>query len=172
MIAFVTILVVVVLAIAILLLFIFWQIGRRNGSSSGSNAWYDKPRYAREAIELQLQRETLETLFFKLASESGRPRGLKWTTCDFGEGATFAIHKPTQNLRALVGVEVSFTAIEGGGMEHNPNVGNVRAASAVFEHDGQQWTTLGRVVFNLEPHEAIAHFEGELAPLEIEAPPA
>jgi len=51
-------------------------------------------------------------------------------------------------------------------MEDNPNVGNIRAASAVFQFDGEAWSTLGRAIFNLEPLEAIEHFKNELELIE------
>ena len=50
-------------------------------------------------------------------------------------------------------------------MEDNPNVSNVRAATAVFNFDGV-WTTEGRAIFNLNPTEAIRHFQSELEMVE------
>ncbi len=47
-------------------------------------------------------------------------------------------------------------------MEDNPNVSNLRAGSAVFHLDGDEWSTDGRVVLNLSPVQAIAHFRQEL----------
>ncbi len=47
-------------------------------------------------------------------------------------------------------------------MEDNPNVGNLRAATAVFRFDGNDWTTDGRAIFNLNPLQAIEHFQHEL----------
>ena len=76
-----------------------------------------------------LQRERLEHKFFTLAAKSGKPRGLEWTDCEFEDGVSFARDRHTGRLRALVGVTVRFKAIEGGGMEDNPNVGLPRAAS-------------------------------------------
>ncbi|MEK6248535.1 MAG: hypothetical protein N2C12_10180, partial [Planctomycetales bacterium] len=57
---------------------------------------------------------------------------------------------------------ISFEAIEGGGMEEVEAVSNLRAATAVFFMDGDRWDTRGRVIFNLEPAEAIERFQGVL----------
>jgi len=112
------------------------------------------------------RRQELQDRFFAVASESGKPRGLSWATCEFQEQAVFARDRESGDLRALVAVEISFAAIEGGGMEDNPNVGNIRAASAVFQFDGEAWSTQGRAIFNLEPLEAIEHFKNELELIE------
>lgn len=112
----------------------------------------------RAQVEFRQRREWLEARFFSLAASSGKPRGLAWTNCDFASPVSFASEPETGQLRAFVGVTVSFAAIEGGGMEHVEAVGNLRAATAVFEYDGKQWGTQGRVIFNLEPQEAIVHF--------------
>lgn len=108
------------------------------------------------------RREWAEAKFLTLASESGKPRGLAWVDCEFDNGVSFARDRESGDLRALVGVTISFEAIEGGGMEDNPNVGNLRAATAVFRFNGQDWTTDGRAIFNLNPTQAIEHFQHEL----------
>ena len=108
------------------------------------------------------RREWAEAKFLTLASESGKPRGLAWVECEFDNGVSFARDRESGDLRALVAVTISFEAIEGGGMEDNPNVGNLRAATAVFRFDGNDWTTDGRAIFNLNPLQAIEHFQHEL----------
>lgn len=109
-----------------------------------------------------LRREWLEARFFTLASHSGRPRGLEWVDCDFDDPVSFARDRHTGRLRALSGVTIRFRAVEGGGMEDNPNVANLRAACAVFHLDGEEWSTDGRTLFNLNPAQAIQHFQQEL----------
>src|SRR5687767_9802415 len=76
-----------------------------------------------------LRREWLEARFFTLAARSGKPRGLEWVDCDFDDAVSYARDRHSGRLRALVGVTIRFRAVEGGGMEDNPNVGNLRAAS-------------------------------------------
>lgn len=114
----------------------------------------------------QLRREWLEARFVAIASQSGKPRGLEWVDVDFDNGVSFARDRSTGRLRALVGVTIQFRAVEGGGMEDNPNVHNLRAASAVFMHDGNEWSTDGRAILNLNPAQAIEHFSRELEVVE------
>ena len=73
--------------------------------------------------------------------------------------------RATGQLVALVGVTISFSAIEGGGMEDVEAVGNLRAATAVFNWNGRQWTTDGRAVFNLEPREVLDRYKDSLDPV-------
>ena len=68
-------------------------------------------------------------------------------------------------MTALVGMEISFEAIEGGGMEEVEAVGDRKYATAVFITVNKQWRTEGRAIMNLEPDEAIAHFGSQLKPL-------
>ncbi len=131
-------------------------------------AWPRWRRY-RSAVRFQqarkrfhLRREWLEADFLTLASSSGRPRGLAWRDCEFEDEAVFATDRNTGQLRAFVGVAISFDAVEGGDMEDNPNVGNLRAATAVFVFDGRDWTTEGRTLFNLNPFEAVERFQHEV----------
>lgn len=136
-------------------------------------AWVRLRRGGRRRIQLErarqhfhLRREWLEVQFLSLASQTGKPRGLAWENCDFQDDVAFARDRETGELRALVGVTISFTAIAGGDLEDNPNVGNLRAATAVFRFDRDQWTTDGRAIFNLNPVEAIRHFQNELERVE------
>jgi hypothetical protein len=109
-----------------------------------------------------LRREMLEAKFITLAGSTGKPRGLIWSDCDFDDDVVLARERTGHGLKALVSVTIQFEAIEGGGMEHNPNVANLRAATAVFQFDGQEWTTAGQTVFNLDPVQTVRRFEHEL----------
>ncbi len=115
--------------------------------------------------DFRMQRERLEALFFDKASRSGKPRGLRWKDCDFASSVAYARDRRTSHLLAFVGVTLSFEAVEGGPMEDVEAVGNLRAATAFFRHDGEHWQTDGRVLFNLDPSEAIAYYEGEVEAL-------
>ena len=112
---------------------------------------------ARESF--RLQRERLEALFFEAASQTGKPRGLRWQQCDFSGDLELARDKSTGELVGLLPVAISFAAIAGSDMEGLLAVGNLRNASAVFTFRKGQWTTLGRAVFNLNPDETIRHFQ-------------
>lgn len=122
----------------------------------------DRERAIREFSE---QRDDLTGLFLRTAGASGKPRGLRWTGCELSGSPLFAIDDATGELIAMVAATVSFAAIEGGGMEDVEAVGNLRSATAVFMHRGAGWITDGRVIFNLEPAEALAKFQGTLRPL-------
>ena len=117
--------------------------------------------------EFDSQRSQLQARFFERASTSGKPRGLAWKSCAFQDGLVLARDRGNGDLVGLVGVTISFEAIEGGGMEDVEAVGNLRAATAVFTHDGRQWSTAGRVLFNLEPHEVIERYQNTLSPLAL-----
>lgn len=106
-----------------------------------------------------LRREWLETEFMKAAAASGKPRGLRWVDCDFGNDVQFACDSDSGLLRAFVSVTVRFEAIEGGDMEDVEAVGNLRAATAVFEYNGDRWVANPRAIFNLSPNQAILHFK-------------
>ena len=139
---------------------------------AGVAGWlYFRKRPRRSTVErarklFHLRREWLEARFFSQAAASGKPRGLEWVECDFEDDVSFARDRHSGQLRALVGVTVKFRAVEGGGMEDNPNVGNLRAASAVFYFDDDEWTSDGRVAFNLNPAQAIIHWRQELEAVE------
>lgn len=118
--------------------------------------------YERLRKDFHRQRERLEARFFQLASNSGRPRGLRWTNCDFEDDVAYARNRRSGDLSAFVAVTIAFEAIEGGLMEDVEAVGNLRAATAVFNVDNGRWQTEGRAIYNLNPTEAIAHFRDNL----------
>ena len=47
-------------------------------------------------------------------------------------------------------------------MEDNPNVDDLKAGSAEFRLDGSDWSTDGKVLFNVNPVEAIQRYQQEL----------
>jgi hypothetical protein len=108
---------------------------------------------------------TLETSFLAAATATGKPRGLKWERAVLAGPPVFAVDRVSDELYAFVSATVSFSAIEGGGMEEVEAVSNLRAATAVFVHRDGAWTTDGRVVFNLDPAAAVAHYVETLAPV-------
>ncbi|MBC8355523.1 MAG: hypothetical protein H8E66_26390 [Planctomycetes bacterium] len=134
--------------------FVWWA--RREQSDS----------FERARDTFRLRREWLEADFVRQAGSSGKPRGLRWMNCDFDDDVAFARDRRTGRYRALVGVTISFEAIEGGGMEDVEAVSNLRAATVVFRLDGPEWRADGRALFNLNPAEAIEHYENELETVE------
>ena len=106
-------------------------------------------------------RAALERAFFEAASTSGKPRGLRWQALEWEPGLELAREKETGKLAGLVGVNISFEAVEGGDMEDLPAVGLLRNATAVFFLHRGVWRTTGKVIMNLNPDEAIRHFGGQ-----------
>src|SRR5438552_15643900 len=100
-------------------------------------------RTERARREFARHRQTLESRFFELAAASGKPRGLAWKSCAFADGVLLARDRRSGEFVGLVGVTIGFEAIQGGGMEDVEAVGNLRAATAVFTHNGREWTTAG-----------------------------
>lgn len=126
-----------------------------------------RPAMFRRRIERALQqfvrdRDSLEQAFFAAASGSGKPRGLRWKQCAFQQGVLLARDRANGEFVGLVGVTIGFEAVEGGDMEDVEAVGNLRAATAVFTHNGREWTTQGRAIFNLEPREALERYKDML----------
>lgn len=121
-------------------------------------------RLARARRDFHRQREPLEAKFIERAAASGKPRGLRWIDVDFDDDVVYARDRRKGMLKALVAIEVSFEAIEGGGMEEvaPETVGRVRAATAEFFHDGARWQTEGRVYFNLAPTATVKYLERDL----------
>ena len=117
-------------------------------------------------LEFADLREQLQSDFLRAAAATGKPRGLSWKQCELHEGQLFATDRANGDLYALVGTTISFEAIPGGGMEDVEAVGNLRCATAIFVHRGGQWSTDGRVAFNLEPAQALEHYQESLQPLE------
>jgi hypothetical protein len=119
-------------------------------------------RYERARRDFHRCRERLEAKFFQLAAASGKPRGLRWTSCDFEDDVSYARDRRSGELRAFVAVTIAFEAVEGGGMEHVEAVGNLRAATAEFRLIAGRWQTEGRAIFNLNPTEAIDYYSENL----------
>ena len=113
---------------------------------------------AKARASFAAERSRLEQEFFEAASASGKPRGLTWKSCDFGQDLVLALDKRRYELVGLVTVTIAFEAIPGSDMEGLPAVSNLRSASAVFSWRRGKWSTAGRTVFNLSPLEALRHF--------------
>ena len=122
-------------------------------------------RVRRVEREFARDRKALEAKFFEAASRSGKPRGLAWKQCAFQDQVLLGRDRANGEIVGLVGVTIGFSAIEGGGMEDVEAVGNLRAATAVFTHNGREWTTQGKVIFNLEPREVLERYRESLVPV-------
>jgi hypothetical protein len=129
--------------------------------------WLRRRESRRALQEFRLRREMLEAKFFDVASGLGKPRGLRWTGCDWQEAVTFGRDLRTGQLAAFVAVEISFEAIEGGDMEDVEAVGTLRDATAVFHYNGVSWGTGGKALFNMNPADAIRRLEGQFEPVKL-----
>lgn len=114
----------------------------------------------------RLQREQLEARFFDMASTSGKPRGVRWLDCEWQDTVTFARDMNTGLLAAFVGTYIRFEALEGGDMEDVEAVGTLRDAAAVFHYQHGRWGTGGRVLFNMNPEDAVARLDGQFERVE------
>lgn len=130
-------------------------------------AWMRQREVQRALGLFRLRREGLEAKFFQLAAAGGKPRGLRWTHCEWKDDVRFAHDLSTGLLTAFVGVEIHFEAIEGGDMEDVEAVGHFREASAVFHCQNGVWGTGGKALFNLSPEEAVTRLEGQFAAVEL-----
>jgi hypothetical protein len=124
-------------------------------------------RVRRVEREFARDRKMLESKFFQAASQSGKPRGLAWKQCAFQDAVLLGRDRANGEIVGLVGVTIGFEAVEGGGMEDVEAVGNLRAATAVFTHNGREWTTQGKVIFNLEPREVLERYGESLVPISV-----
>jgi hypothetical protein len=151
-----TFLVIAILAgLVLALLLIGWLWNR---SPAGSTA--------RAQRTFERGRPLLERELLQRAALSGRPRGLRWKQCELNGDATFARDQASGQVLAFVGATVSFEAVAGGPMEDVEAVGNLRAGTAVFTLAGGKWLTDGRVLFNLDPVDALQRYEGRIERLE------
>ncbi len=117
----------------------------------------------------RVQREQLEAKFADLAARQGKPRGLRWTECDFQDEVAFGRDLQSGLLTAFVSVHISFEAIEGGDMEEVEAVGLLRDAAALFHFRQGNWSTGGRALFNMNPVDALERLNGQFEPVRLPA---
>lgn len=128
----------------------------------GTRRRWTRRRLRRAIVQFHRQREWLEARFWKLASDSGKPRGLRWANCDFADDVLFARDRSSGGLRALVEVTIQFEAEPDGPMTEVAAVEDRKEATIVFRLDGPQWEVDGRALFNLDPTTVLAQYDHEL----------
>jgi len=143
--------------------------------AAGALAWlamYGVARYRQRQIWCQardlfrLRREWLEAEFVSRGPEHCKLRNLMWTDCEFTDAVSFARHRSTGQLRAFLGVVISFETSPASGGESVGAVCEMRVATALFCYECGTWRTDGRVVFNLSPSETCCRYRHELEILE------
>ena len=102
----------------------------------------------------QDHRQDLQDDFFDAAARSGKPRGLRWTKCEWLGTYALVRDAETGMLTMFCGVNVSFEAIEGGDMEDVAAVSTIRDGAAVFHAQDGRWGSGGKVLFNVDPQTA------------------
>ncbi len=108
-------------------------------------------------FQLQRFEPELQQDFFALASRSGKPRGLRWISCEWPGELQIVADEDQQLISAFSAVNIGFEAIEGGDMEDVKAVSTIRDGSAVFHFQNGCWGSAGRVVFNMDPAKAAEH---------------
>lgn len=112
-------------------------------------------QYAAQQTSFIDNQSALQQRFLSIVSQSGKPKGLTWKSCQFDETIIWAIEKQSANLHALLSTVIHFDAIAGGPMEDVEAVGNARIATAIFFYHGEGWDTRGDILFNLDPHDVL-----------------
>ena len=115
--------------------------------------------------QFEAQRELLELQFFERASSTGLPRGLRWLNCDWLSVKILLRDRTTNQPNLLVSINLRFAAIAGSDMDDVAAVSNIRDACAVFQWQGNTWTTSGRTLFNMNPEEARERLAASYEPM-------
>jgi hypothetical protein len=132
------------LASAIILAFVWLSWRHRQSEIRFQNAVTSFP-----------QQSGLGEQFLKAANATGKPRGLRWVSCELQGAPIFTTGRNAGEVYGLSGATIGFEAIPGGDMEEVEAVDDIRYVTAVFVYRGGSWQTDGRAIFNLEPAQAI-----------------
>ncbi len=111
---------------------------------------------ARESF--RLQRERLADVFLKAAAGTGKPRGLRWVSCEFTDDFTLVRDRATRKLAALIPITIQFDPEPGGEMENVPAAREPRPAMAVFHFRRGDWISEGQALFNVTAADAVRLF--------------
>ena len=130
-----------------------------------------RSRQARAAADRwRRQEQALRSVFFERAAAAGKPKGLRWTACDWTGELRFARDRSTGQLTALAGTVVRFEPIAGGDMEDVEAAALPRDAAAVFHYRRGRWGTGGRALFNMTPGEAVGRLRDQFDPVDVSVP--
>jgi hypothetical protein len=101
------------------------------------------------------QQTNLSELFLRAANATGKPRGLRWKSCELVGEPLFTTDKKSGEILALSGATIGFEAIPGGDMEEVEAVGDIRYVTVVFVYRDREWQADGRAIMDLEPAQAL-----------------
>ena len=116
------------------------------------------------AVRWREEEPGLKAQFLELARAAGKPRGLRWTDCEWTEAMQFARERETGLLTALVGLVVHFEPIPGSEMEGVEAATLPRDTTALFHYRKGRWGTGGRALFNMSPTEAAERLAHQFDP--------
>lgn len=116
--------------------------------------------YTQAKAEFPVQSGLSET-FLAAANKTGKPRGLRWKSCELHGASLFTSNHATGEIFALSGATIGFVAIPGGDMEDVEAVGDIRYVTAIFVYRDGKWESDGRAIFNLEPAQALERFSSQ-----------
>jgi len=112
----------------------------------------------------RLQHERFEQMLLTAAAATGKPRGLVWTRCEIIGDAMLA-RDVSRGIVALVPVVLQFEPEADSDMENVPAAREPRPATALFIFHRGHWHTDGRVIFNLNPGQALTQLHQQLQPI-------
>ena len=88
-----------------------------------------------------------------------------WLNCDWLSVKILLRDRTTNQPNLLVSINLRFEAIAGSDMDDVAAVSNIRDACAVFQWQGNTWTTSGRTLFNMNPEEARERLAASYEPM-------
>ncbi len=127
---------------------------------------YLQAEYQNARQQFDQQRDALKQQYFQVAAASGKPRGLLWKEIHWTPLAEFVRNRKNGQIGAFVGVTIQFEAVAGSDMEDVPAVKDSKNASAFFVFEQGQWHVTNKTFFNMNPDEAIQHFEEQFERME------
>lgn len=121
--------------------------------------WYVAAEVTRARRTFPAQKDLVQNEFYRIASASGKPRGVRWKELQWGQQTEFLRHRQTAQICVLIGVTIRFEAVEGSDMVHVEAVNDPKNATAMFVYHQGQWHPTEKAIFNLNPDEAAEQFE-------------
>lgn len=115
----------------------------------------EKQKLFQRAVGEFSELKNLSEQFLRAANATGKPRGLRWKSCELVGQPLFATDQKSGEILSLNGASIGFEAIPGGDMEEVEAVGDIRYVTVVFVYRDGNWQADGRAIMNLEPAQAM-----------------
>jgi len=134
--------------------------------------WRRQRDIARALRQFRISREQLEARFEEVARSASKSLALKTASFEWHSEVAFGLSPESGLLTAFVSVSVRLGKADENGSPQPETETETSAfprnASAVFHYQDGVWGTAGRVLFNLEPDEALARFADQFAPVMLD----